>query len=380
MKLKVSLNNNLATDEGRTAIRFLSCYPFFQFVKNNEKGITMYYNPVETSKIDVAKYGFPQYAENYLNYLRVELNLAPGSIVNYANTIQTFLRWFRSLQLRSQEVPFEEIPIGDIDLEELSGLTRNDIYNFLSFCANDRENSSRSRANKLSAVRSFFTYLKEYDESHAIKSNPAVEIALPKKEKPLPKFLTETEARKLVSVAKSEGNDRDYCILIWFLCCGMRLTELVSLNIKDVRYNGDNASILIRGKGRKERLVPLNEPCMSALEYYLIARKTIKDSDNQQALFLSNQGNRISRRQVERIVEKYLAKAGLQGMGFSPHKLRHSFASFAFKEGADILDISSQLGHSNLAVTSLYVHNMCGQNRQVNDKIGVLLAQSNQLS
>ena len=333
------------------------------------------YNPIGTAKIDTAKYGFPDYANNYLNYLRVELNLAPGSIVTYANTIQTFLRWFRSLQLKSQDIAFEDITISDIELDELSGLTRNDIYNFLSFCANERENSSRSRANKLSAVRSFFSYLKEYDESHIIRSNPAVEIALPKKEKPLPKFLTEAEARKLISVAKTEGNDRDYCILLWFLSCGMRLTELVSLNIKDIRQNGGNASVLIRGKGRKERLIPLNSQCMAALDYYLIARKAVTESENEQALFLSNQGRRISRRQVERIVEKYLAKAGLQGMGFSPHKLRHSFASLAFKEGADILDISSQLGHSNLAVTSLYVHEMCGQNRQMNEKNGRLLKQ-----
>lgn len=335
----------------------------------------MYYNPVGTTKIDTAKYCFPRYAENYLNFLRVELNLAPGSIVNYANTIQTFLRWFRSLQLNSMNTAFEEIPISDIGLVELSGLTRNDIYNFLSFCANERENSSRSRANKLSAVRSFFKYLKEYDESHIITANPAVEIALPKKEKPLPKFLTETEARKLISVAKSEGTDRDYCILLLFLSCGMRLTELVSLNLKDVRQSGGNASVLIKGKGRKERLIPLNGQCMAALDYYLIGRNAIICSENEPALFLSNQARRISRRQVERIVEKYLAKAGLQGMGFSPHKLRHSFASLAFKEGADILDISSQLGHSNLAVTSLYVHEMCGQNRQMNERIGKLLEQ-----
>ena len=330
----------------------------------------MYYNPQKNgNKIDLSLYRFPQYVINYLNYLQVERNLAPGTIVNYANTIQTFLRWMKHVQCGDPEIPLDELAISDISLETVSLLTREDIYEFLSFCANDLDNSAVSRSNKLSALKSFFRYLREVEPSRTVTTNPVIEIASPKKEKPLPKFLTINDAKLLLKCAKQSKNDRDYCILLWFLSCGMRLSELAGLNLRDIKKNGEKVDILIRGKGRKERLVPLNIQCQDALDTYMVRRTAMHPSEAEDAVFLSNRGTRLSKRQIERVVEKYLKKAGLHQKGYNAHLLRHSFASAAFDFGANLLDIGAQLGHQSVASTQRYVHLM-RQNRDISDNIG----------
>lgn len=332
----------------------------------------MYYNP-SSSKLDLNSYEFPKYAVGYLNYLRVERNLAPGTIVTYANTLQTFLRWYVWLQTGDPLEKFSEMDIQNVTLEDLGALGRNDIYDFLAFCANDLENSATSRSNKLSALKSFYTYLREIEPSHKIHSNPAIEIAPPKKEKPIPKYLTIEDAQQLLNVAKSHGNDRDYCILLWFLSCGMRLTELTMVDLQDIRKNGEQMDVLIKGKGRKERMVPLNKPCIDALERYMIDRSAQHPDEAEQAVFLSRNGTRLSRRQVERIVEKYLQISGLHRKGYNAHLLRHTFASTAFELGGNVVDIGAQLGHESIATTQRYVH-LIRQNRGISTAIGDALA------
>ena len=333
----------------------------------------MYYNPSSSSKLDLNSYEFPKYAVGYLNYLRVERNLAPGTIVTYANTLQTFLRWYVWLQTGDPLEKFSEMDIQNVTLEDLDALGRNDIYDFLAFCANDLENSAPSRSNKLSALKSFYTYLREIEPSHKIHSNPAIEIAPPKKEKPIPKYLTIEDAQQLLNVAKSHGNDRDYCILLWFLSCGMRLTELTMVDLQDIRKNGEQMDVLIKGKGRKERMVPLNKPCIDALERYMIDRSAQHPDEAEQAVFLSRNGTRLSRRQVERIVEKYLQISGLHRKGYNAHLLRHTFASTAFELGGNVVDIGAQLGHESIATTQRYVH-LIRQNRGISTAIGDALA------
>lgn len=332
----------------------------------------MYYNP-SSSKLDLNSYEFPKYAVGYLNYLRVERNLAPGTIVTYANTLQTFLRWYVWLQTGDPLEKFSEMDIQNVTLEDLDALGRNDIYDFLAFCASDLENSATSRSNKLSALKSFYTYLREIEPSHKIHSNPAIEIAPPKKEKPIPKYLTIEDAQQLLNVAKSHGNDRDYCILLWFLSCGMRLTELTMVDLQDIRKNGEQMDVLIKGKGRKERMVPLNKPCIDALERYMIDRSAQHPDEAEQPVFLSRNGTRLSRRQVERIVEKYLQISGLHRKGYNAHLLRHTFASTAFELGGNVVDIGAQLGHESIATTQRYVH-LIRQNRGISTAIGDALA------
>lgn len=330
----------------------------------------MNYDPINKQKIDLNETDFPAFAKNYLNYLRVERNLAPGTIANYAMTIQTFLRWFRYIEQKSSQLSsLTNMPIYDIKIVEISSLTRADIYEFLTFCANDLNNSSTSRANKLSALKSFFSYLKDIEAPTVIRYNPTLEISAPKKEKPIPKFLTIDDAKLLLETVKNSHNDRDYCIILWFLSCGMRLTELASVNLRDIRKNRNNIDLFIRGKGRKERLIPLNAPCFQAYETYLIQRNGMHPPKEEEALFLSNRGTRLSRRQIERIVEKYLMESGLHRAGYNAHLLRHSFASTAFELGGNVVDIGSQLGHESIATTQRYVH-LIRQNRQISEDIG----------
>lgn len=372
---KTSLNNNYVTqrEKGGNADALGHGATKQKLFREINGGTRMYYNPSTSAKLDLHSYNFPKYAVDYLNYLRVERNLAPGTIVTYANSIQTFLSWYVLLQHGNQKNEMHEAVISDIPLEDLSALTRNDIYDFLAFCANELENSATSRSNKLSALKSFFTYLREIEPSHKIRSNPALEISPPKKEKPIPKFLTIEDAQRLLNVAKSQGNDRDYCILLWFLSCGMRLTELTMVDLRDLRKNGDQMDVLIKGKGRKERMVPLNKLCIEALERYLIDRNALHPDANEQALFLSRNKGRLSRRQVERIVEKYLQVSGLHRKGYNAHLLRHTFASAAFELGGSVVDIGAQLGHESIATTQRYVH-LVRQNRKISVAIGDALA------
>ena len=337
----------------------------------------MYYNPTSTSKLDIKQFRLPPYAVNYLNYLLVERNLTPRTIFNYGVSVQTFLRWIQ-MQCSCEKVEdFGNIDVSMLPISELSELTRNDIYDFLSFCATELDNSASSRAAKLSALKSFFAYLKEKDVKYRISNNPAIEISAPKKEKKLPKFLTLDETKKLLDVVKQGGNARDYCMILWFVTCGMRLTEICSIDVKDVKHHSladDTYDLKLRGKGRKERIVPLNKQCIEALEQYLPDRTSIVKERNpkETALFLSNRGTRITGRRIEQIVNKYMLMAGLQG-GYSPHKLRHTAATLARKYGdADIMDISSMLGHESIATTQIYVHTL-EQNRNPTDKLGGIL-------
>ena len=335
----------------------------------------LYYNYLSTEKPDFDSVGFPKYIIDWLRYLQSEKGLAPSTRVNYATAVQTFLRWYRYIEQKSSGVSFETVKITDITLEELNGLNRTDLSAFLAFCEDELQNNKSARQNKLSAIRSLYTYLQNVDESRKIAHNPAVEVTSPKRDKPLPKFLTLDESKQLLeTVKKSDDKNacRDYCMILWFITCGMRLTELAGVNLTDVRKNNGEASLLLRGKGRKERMVALNEQCMDALEDYLVFRTGRNPDPNEKALFLSNRGDRISQRQIERVVEKHLKAAGMGDRKLSPHKLRHTSATLARMCNADIIDIKSQLGHSSIATTQIYVHAL-EQNRAPIDKLGSLL-------
>ncbi len=285
----------------------------------------------------------------------VERNLAPRTIFNYAVSVQTFLRWIKWLE--NPGLMFEEISVSDVPIDVLNSLDRNDIYEFLSFCTTERGNTAVSRSAKLSALRSFYRYLAEREISRTIRVNPTLEIDAPKKEKQVPKYMTLDEIRRLLKTTKFGGNNRDYCMFLWLSSCGMRLSELVGVNVTDIRKTSETAELKLRGKGRKERIVPLNSQCVEAWEYYVIERNDFPNADQEKALFLSNRGTRISARRVEQIMEEYLAEAGLQGMGYHVHSLRHSAATNLLKHtSAGLMDVKNMLGHANIASTERYLH------------------------
>lgn len=236
-------------------------------------------------------------------------------------------------------------------MEMLQAVTLADVYAFLNYTMTQRENSAKTRARKVSSLRSFFHYLTV--KEHLLEENPVKNLELPSIKKSLPKHLTLEESLELMAHVDSRYPRRDYCILTLLLNCGMRLSELVGINLPDIRDN----SVKLLGKGNKERIVYLNDACLFALEEYYPERSAMPKSASEAALFLSARGTRLSPRRVEQIVAECLKAAGLDGRGYSPHKLRHTAATLMYQHGqVDIRVLKEILGHSNLATTELYTH------------------------
>ena len=226
------------------------------------------------------------------------------------------------------------------------------------------EFNASSRARKVSALRSFYKYF--CNRKHYSEYNPTYELETPKTGKRLPKYLSLEESQNLLNTAFSsptESNERDYCILVLFLNCGMRLSELCGINLADIKDN----RLKLLGKGNKERIVYLNESCLNAIYSYLDVLNSgekVKRVDKD-ALFLNRSGKRIGPRRVEQIVEDCLKQAGLDGMGISPHKLRHTAATLLYQNaGVDIRVLKELLGHESLSTTEIYTH---VSNRQIED-------------
>lgn len=297
----------------------------------------------------------PYLLKKFLTYLEVVRNKSTLTVLEYASDLRIFLRFMKKVRnLVDKNTEFEDIDISDIDEKFLNSITLDDGYLFLLYCKNERHNDSTARARKTTSLRSFFKYLDSRE--NAIKENPFRELEAPNLKKTLPKYLTLEQSRMLLNCVYNDSNpnkERDFCILTLFLNCGLRLAELVGLNLSDV--HGDN-SITVTGKGNKERKVYLNSSCMLAINNYLKVRPVegVKDKD---ALFISRNKQRISRRSVQLIVEKALEKSGLSDFGFSTHKLRHTAATLMYQYGdVDVLLLKEILGHENLSTTQIYTH------------------------
>lgn len=331
------------------------------------------YNAANGGKLDLRQLLLPRYAKNWLSYLLVERNMAQRTIADYAVSAQTFLRWVKSLETHTPVDEWRTMDVSDVPLATLAGFRREDIYDFLTFCASELDNSAASRAAKLSAVRSLYDYLKDKETGAEIAENPAAEISSPKLEKRLPVYLSLDEARSLLGAVSGEAEDRDRCIILWLLTCGMRLSELVGIDLDDIKDN----SVRLYGKGRKERIIYLNQPCMDALDAYLMRRKSYRDADKERALFTSGRtGQRLTGRRVQQLVEKALANAGLQGKGYSPHKLRHTAATVMYQNGcAELLEIKEILGHASVGTTQIYCHTADRALRSALDGLGNLLSE-----
>lgn len=221
----------------------------------------------------------------------------------------------------------------------------------MNYLSDNRKNNASTRARKVSSLRSFFNYLA--NKTHQIDDNPTKDLDTPKRKSALPKFLTLEDSLELLKSVNGPYKERDYCILTLFLNCGMRLSELVNIDLCDIRGNN---TLKLTGKGNKERIIYLNQACNDAIENYLKVRPRdgIKD---RQALFISKQKKRISPKTVQALVYKYLADAKLDNQGFSVHKLRHTAATLMYQHGnVDIRILKDILGHCNLGTTEIYTH------------------------
>ena len=295
----------------------------------------------------------PEFLKEFLYYMQTIKGLSPRTVEAYYLDLTLFFKYI--LQKRSGSINNEilnEQSIKSVDLNTLSIISQSDILDFLYFTMNIRANSAASRARKLSSLRGFFKYMVQ--KTHQLEINPCENIELPQNKKRLPKYLTLEQCMELLSNIDSKFASRDYCIVMLFLNCGMRLSELVGIDIKDIR--GDTLRII--GKGNKERTVYLNSGCLTAIDDYLKERNAIVSPAIEPALFISaTRKTRLTTRGVQQIIEKALKSAGLDGMGFSTHKLRHTAATLMHRSGgADMLALKEILGHEHVSTTEIYTH------------------------
>lgn len=303
----------------------------------------------------------PQIVRDFLTYHENIKGQSPRTISEYYLDLRMFLRFIKLMRNDMPlNTPLEDIPIKDIDLEFVRSITTSEVFDFLSYLANDRplnpdsvyteygiEPSARSR--KLSAIKSFYKYLTV--RTKQLQENPVADLEYPKLRKSLPKYLTMSQVSALLQAVSGQNAKRDYAILMLFLNCGIRRSELVGLNISDVYED----RIRVVGKGNKERFVYFGSSCRKAIDAYMTERNQIVLTDNR-ALFGSRNGNRISVTAVHRLVDKALLKAGLDTTQFSAHKLRHTAATMMLSGGVDVKTVQEVLGHENLNTTQIYTH------------------------
>ncbi|WP_130807069.1 tyrosine recombinase XerC [Senegalia massiliensis] len=293
----------------------------------------------------------PIILEDFLNYLDTIKGKSQNTIKEYYYDLRTFLRFIkRRYKLVNKDIPFNDIEIEDLDIDIIKKINLQDLFAFLSFINKNRDNSTNTRARKIASIRSFFKYLHNIVE--LIDTNPTLNLETPKLTKRHPSYLTLDESLTLINSIQGEFKVRDYAIIMIFLNCGLRLSELVSIDID--RIKDDTLTVI--GKGDKERTIYLNESTLEAIKQYLKIRPT-KNIKDKKALFLSKRKNRLSVRAVQHLVKKHLNNAGLDPDKLSTHKLRHTAATLMYKHGnVDIRALQQILGHSSVSTTQIYTH------------------------
>ena len=302
----------------------------------------------------------PDYLNSFLNYSESILNKSPNSVKEYNYDLNMFLKFIKIHFKLTKEDDFSKIEIKDISIDTIKKIKLDDIHAFLSYMTREQRSKAATRARKVSTIRIFFAYLNV--KAELIDTNPALHLETPKQDKRLPKYLSLDDSKKLLDAASNEDNRnsaRDTAIITLFLNCGMRLSELVGINLKDIDFNEYKLNVI--GKGNKERTIYLNKACVKALNNYLVVRpkEGIKHDKKQseKALFLSERRERISNRTVQHIVSKELEQAGLDTRKYSVHKLRHTAATLMYQYGqVDISALQELLGHKSISTTEIYTH------------------------
>ncbi|MCI9505954.1 MAG: tyrosine recombinase XerC [Oscillospiraceae bacterium] len=303
----------------------------------------------------------PQILCDFLSYHENIKAHSQKTVDEYFLDLRNFFRYMKQSRDQSlRDTPWDEISIMDVDAAFIRTITLTDIYGYLTFLSRDRAQqpnsrrteyglSATTRARKIATLRSFFNYLTK--KVHILDDNPIKDMDSPKLKKTLPKYLTLDESLELLNSVDGANSERDYCILTLFLNCGLRISELIGLNLNDIQ---DDA-LRVLGKGNKVRIVYLNDACKDALEQYLAVRRPIGGKD-QNALFLSARDQRISRSNVHALVKKRLSQAGLDSAQYSSHKLRHTAATLMLQNGVDVKAVQEVLGHEHLNTTEIYTH------------------------
>ena len=303
----------------------------------------------------------PQILRDFLSYHETIKGHSQRTVDEYYLDLRNFFRYLKQVRDPSlRKLSLDEIDISDVDLEFVGSVTLTDIYGYMTYLSRDRvqhQNSpnsgyglnAASRARKIATIRSFYSYLT--NKMHLLRENPVKDMDSPKLKKTLPKYLTLDESVQLLDSVDGKNQERDYCILTLFLNCGLRISELVGLNLTDIQ----SETLRVLGKGNKVRILYLTEACQEALRRYLEVRRPIAGRD-QNALFLSSRNERISRSMVHAMVKKRLGAAGLDASQYSSHKLRHTAATLMLQNGVDVRAVQEVLGHDHLNTTEIYTH------------------------
>lgn len=277
--------------------------------------------------------------KEYLTYLNVVQGKSSRTISEYNYDLKLFLEYVKNKKKETD------------DLSLIKNIELDDIYSFLEYCQIIRNNSASAKARKVAAIKSFYKYLKF--KKKLITDNPTEELESTKTGQRIPIYLTLDEAKLLYRGIKKRHYLRDNCILTLFLNCGLRLSELSSINISSIEKD----ILKVIGKGNKERIVYLNNVCIDSIDKYLkTERNKIKKIKDENALFLSQQGNRINKRTIQKMILCLNINSGLNKPKLSPHKLRHTMATLLYHEGVDLNALRSLLGHSNISTTQIYTH------------------------
>ncbi len=304
----------------------------------------------------------PKLLRDYLNY-SANLNKSSNTLKEYQYDLVNFLKFMKFVELKTiDKKKYKTVDdvetIADIDSKFLNGIDLNDIYEYLTYVKDKCDNSAVTRARKVASIKSFFKYL--HLKARVIDDNPAKELESPKLGKRLPKYLTLEQSTALLDGVRNktikgrehDNRVRDYTIITLFLNCGMRLSELISIDIDHIKF--DEEILTVIGKGNKERTIYLNRASMEAIKEYLCVRPNVTDT---KALFLSERKTRISKRTVQNLIKNYLREIVGLDSSYSTHKLRHTAATLMYQFGnVDIRALQEILGHESIATTEIYTH------------------------
>jgi len=306
----------------------------------------------------------PPVIRDYLTYHETIKGHSKLTVNEYFLDLRTFFRFLKlDRGLCGNAENLEDISIADIDIDFIGSVTLSDVYKFLAYLSNDRERNhmsksagsglnAASRSRKIASIRSFYKYLTT--KVHLLDENPVLNLDSPKIKQSLPRYLTVEESVRLLEAVDGKNKERDYCILTLFLNCGLRISELVGLNLSSIH----DGIVTVHGKGNKERNIFLTEACHNAINDWLSVRSAmnITDPNARSALFVTRQNTRISTDMVHRIVKKTLLAAGLEASKYSAHKLRHTAATLMHQNGVDVRTLQAVLGHEHLNTTEIYTH------------------------
>ena len=283
------------------------------------------------------------------------------TVDEYFLDLRTFFRYIKIIKGRvPRSAELDQISIEDVDLALVRSVTLSDVYSYMSYLSRDRVKhpnaaepqyglTASARARKIASIRSFYKYLT--NKAKLLDENPMQDLDSPRAKKSLPRYLNFEQSVQLLNSVDDPNKERDYCILFLFLNCGLRISELVGLNLTDVRDD----QLRILGKGNKERIIYLNEACQSAIADWLAVRSQGAGADKN-ALFLTRRHTRMTADAVHYMVKKRLLAAGLDPSLYSSHKLRHTAATLMLQNGVDVRTLQEVLGHEHLNTTQIYTH------------------------